>query len=103
MNDQELMHYGVLGMKWGVRKARLEAARDKQATATTKSAKKAAKKEVAEAKKTYKQETALTRQQKSVRLGASIVAGLLTSPIGGIAVASLMTSHYRGKNDIVRE
>lgn len=103
MTKNELRHYGVLGMKWGVRKARLDSARKKYNTANNRSEEKAAKKEVKEAKKIYKKETALNKHQKNVRLGATIAASILATPIGGIAVASLMTSHYRGKNDIERD
>lgn len=102
-NNGELRHYGVIGMKWGHRKARLDAARDKRATATTGKAREAAKLEEKKAKKAYKEGTQLTRHQKNVRLGSAIAATLLTSPVGGIAVAALMTSHYRGMNDVKRE
>lgn len=102
-NSTELMHYGVIGMKWGKRKARLDAAKDRHHFAKTRAEKKATKQDIATAKKTYKEETTLNQSQRRMRLGATVAATLLTTPIGGIAVAALMTSHYRGKNDVERK
>ena len=103
ISNGELYHYGVLGMKWGKRKARLDNARDRASMAKTRAERSAAKKEAKEAKKIYKEETQLNRSQRNIRAGATVAATILTSPIGGIAVAALMTSHYRGKNDIERD
>ena len=53
-------------------------------------------------KSEYKSKTALNDSQRKVRLGATVVASILTTPIGGAAVAYGTTKYMRSKNDIAR-
>lgn len=100
-----LAHYGVLGMKWGVRKANITAAKRARKTISKKDKAAYAKatEKIDAAKKAYKKGTELNRYQKNIRLGASVASGILLSPAGGILAASLTTSHYRGQNDFGRK
>lgn len=69
--NRELKHYGVLGMKWGVRKDRKKST--SRRTAKTK-------------------EERASRNQKILKVGASVVAGLLSSSFGAGGVYNLTGS-----------
>ena len=69
--NNELRHYGVLGMKWGVRKDR--------GTSTSKRTTKT------------KQERA-SRNEKIIKVGASVAVGLLSSGFGARAVFGITGS-----------
>ncbi len=84
MNNNELKHYGILGMKWGVRRYQnkdgsLTAAGRKRYQATTK-----------RTPKTKKERA--SRNKKIIKVGASVVAGLLSSSFGAGAVYALTGS-----------
>ena len=69
--SNELKHYGVLGMKWGVRKDRGRST----------------------SKRTPKtREERASRNQKIIKVGASVVAGLLSSSFGAGGVYALTGS-----------
>ncbi len=70
--SKELKHYGVLGMKWGVRKDRGGASTSKRSTKT-------------------KEERA-SRNQKIIKIGASVAAGLLSGSFGAGGVYALTGS-----------
>jgi len=71
MNNNELKHYGVLGMKWGVRKDR----RRSTSKRTPKTKKERA-----------------SRNQKIIKVGASVVVGLLSGSFGAGGVYALTGS-----------
>lgn len=74
--NNELRHYGVLGMKWGVRKDR----RTSTSKRTTKT----------------KQERA-SRNEKIIKVGASVAAGLLSGGFGARAVFGITGSTTAAK------
>lgn len=70
--NNELKHYGVLGMKWGVHKDRGRGSSSKRKTKT-------------------KEERA-SRNQKIIKVGASVAVGLLASNFGAVGVFNLTGS-----------
>ena len=56
-----------------------------------------------EAAQQYKNKTTLNSRQKKIRTGAVIAASILTTPLGGAAVAYGATSYMRAKNDIAQQ
>lgn len=90
MEQKELYHYGVLGMKWGVRRAQKRAniALKRASGASTESRRKKfhddyIKKQAEADKKRIEYERAKTNQTKGERVAERILLG-----IGGAAVAS---------------
>lgn len=61
-----------------------------------------AKANVQKEKEKYKNTTKLNKSQRTVRLGATVAATLLTTPIGGAGVAYGTTKYMRTKNDVER-
>lgn len=62
-----------------------------------------AKAEYKKAVQQYKNDTALNKHQKNVRLGMTAAAFVLTTPVGAAAVAYGSTKYMRSKNDIERQ
>ena len=84
--DNELIHYGILGMKWGVRRFQ-----NKDGTLTP--AGKARYSDRLTNKRTPKtKEERASRNQKIIKVGASVVAGLLSGSFGAGGIYALTGS-----------
>ena len=83
--NNEIKHYGVLGMKWGRRKAR-------GVVSTSKRTPKNKKEQTSKTKKDR-----ASRNRKAMKVGASVVAGLLSSNFGAVGVFSLTGSYTATK------
>lgn len=77
MDSNALQHYGILGMKWGVRRERKNKAEVKRNTMT-------------------KEERA-SRSEKIIKVGASIAVGLLSSSFGAGGVYALTKNETAAK------
>ena len=84
MNNNELKHYGVLGMKWGVRKDRRRSTSKR--TLKTKEGRSTSKR----TPKTKKERA--SRNKKIVKVGASVAAGLISGSLGASGVYALTGS-----------
>lgn len=80
MHDNELQHYGVLGMKWGVRRAR-------KLTAKADSAR--AKGGKRNEKKAAKKEAKVSKIENKMAKGEKVTHALLESAMLGMATASI--------------
>jgi len=70
--NNELKHYGVLGMKWGVRKDKVKTTKAKKTPLT--------------------KEEKISRNERRIKIGASVAAGLLSSGFGAGAVYGITGS-----------
>ena len=84
MNNNELMHYGVLGMKWGVRRARKNY--EKAAKAKTRGDKEAASLYEAKAKK--------IESKHRQRVGSKTYDRLKTKSTGELFAKSMLMGTY---------
>jgi len=73
----ELKHYGVLGMKWGVRKDKVKTTRTNKTPLT--------------------KEERISRNERRIKIGASVAAGILSSGFGARAVFGITGSETAAK------
>lgn len=111
--NNELYHYGILGMKWGIRRARKKGTTYQYKSMYTKSYEKAAKKlrnygskqEIAEAeRKAVESQKIDDRMQKiaeNTSVGKGIAHLLFSSPIGG-SRHYLQTKAIKGRPDAMK-
>ena len=90
MNNNELKHYGILGMKWGVRRYQNK---DGSLTPEGKRRYRATSSDSATTKRTPKtKEERASRNRKTIKVGASVVAGLLSGSFGAGGIYALTGS-----------